>query len=142
MMRNDFDWMKEIQEFSTRMKSYFENFEHAGSKAGAFIPPGDVYQVGDAFTVEVELPGVPKNEIRVTLSGNVLEISGDKRNNKIEGAKLLSSGRSFGPFSKRVQLPMDAEVDLATSSASYENGVLVITLPKRAKDPGSSIPVN
>lgn len=151
MARNEFDWLGEIQEVSNRLRTYFENFEgsqhhrehreHRGTTSG-YAPAADLLQDNDRLLIEIELPGMTREDIRVTMSGNAIEIAGEKKARRPEGSRVLHEGRKFGAFMRRVELPANAEVDMGNASAAYENGVLRITLPRRAKDPGVSIPIS
>ncbi|MBS1913135.1 MAG: Hsp20/alpha crystallin family protein [Bacteroidetes bacterium] len=144
MMRNDFDWMKEVQDFSSRLKNYFENFDRspgAGQSRG-FMPVAEAYHVNGTYYIEVELPGMKKEEIRITMSGNSVEVSGEKRLLRPDGASSVTGNRTYGQFTRRITLPADAVVDATNSVATYENGVLTITLPQSTKSSGTSIPIN
>ena len=144
MSRNEFDWMREVQDFSNRLKNYVENFDRptpsAESPSGLALA-ADLFELDDAYRVEVEIPGMQKEDILITMAGNAVEISGEKKPLRPENARILHSGRKLGSFKKQIELPSGADVDLGHVSAAYENGVLRITLPKRAKDPGMSIPI-
>jgi HSP20 family protein len=144
MSRNDFEWMREVQDFSNRLKNYFEKFDAPGSapkaeQSGAL--PADLLLVDGAYRADIEIPGMLKEEILITMAGNALEISGQRKAGIPENAEVLEHGRWFGSFQKRIELPGDADIDLEGVKASYENGVLRVTLPKRAKDPGVAIPI-
>ncbi len=141
-MRNDLDWAKEIQEFSTRLKSYFENVQQPGSASSSFSPPADAYEDGDVYRIDVDLPGTVKEDIRITVSNSVVEISGQKRSSRPQGARVLVGGRRYGTFSKRIVLPADADVDMANTTANFENGVLRITLARASKVQGTTIPIS
>lgn len=140
-MKNEFDWAREIHDFSSRLKSYFETFERPNHTTGQFTPKADAYVVEGVYHVDVELPGMKKDDIRITMSGSVLEISGEKKAARPDGARTILSGRRYGNFTKQIQLPPDADVDLANATATYENGVLHVALPRRVKEQGSTIPI-
>jgi HSP20 family protein len=144
MSRIEFDWMREVQDFSNRMKNYFENFDRPTSGAeteSGFSPAMDLLLIEGAYRADIEVPGMQKEDILITMAGNAIEVSGEKKAARPDGARVLQGGRKVGSFRKRIELPGDADVDLQRISASYENGVLRITLPKREKDPGVSIPI-
>lgn len=91
----------------------------------------DVKESPDAFTVHAEIPGVPKEDIQVTVDGNLVtlraEIKQQDSSNKDE--RVLRSERYYGEVSRSFQLAQD--VDQAQARARYDNGVLVLTLPKK-----------
>ena len=92
----------------------------------------DVSEDDKAFLVHAEIPGVRKEDIKVNIEGNQVAISAEiKKEKEIkDGEKVLRSERYFGQVSRAFSLAQD--VDDATAEASYKDGVLVLTLPKRA----------
>jgi HSP20 family protein len=92
----------------------------------------DVKENGDAYTVQAEIPGVGKEDIHVGVEGGVVTISAEvKQHDERKDDKVLRSERYFGSVSRSFQLPQ--EVDSAACTAKYENGVLILTLPKRTQ---------
>lgn len=87
----------------------------------------DVYETDDEVVVEAAVPGVKPEEIDVQVTGNVLTIKGErKEEKKEEKASYISQERRFGSFSRSVTLPTDVNVDKA--KAEFEHGVLTLTL--------------
>jgi HSP20 family protein len=96
----------------------------------AFRPAVDVYEAGDDVHIDVELPGVKPDEIKVNIEGDVLTISGErKRENgaKKEGYQRVE--RTYGAFSRAFSLGQD--VDPESIDAKFDNGVLRLSLRKR-----------
>ena len=91
----------------------------------------DVKEDDAAYTVQAEVPGVPKEDITVSIDGNVVSLRAEVRQHdqKKDGEKLLRSERYYGAVARSFQLPV--EVDAAQARARYDNGVLVLTLPKK-----------
>ena len=91
----------------------------------------DVKEDDAAYTVQAEVPGVPKEDINVSIDGNVVSLRAEVRQHdqKKDGEKLLRSERYYGAVARSFQLPV--EVDAAQARARYDNGVLVLTLPKK-----------
>ena len=91
----------------------------------------DVKEDDAAYTVHAEVPGVPKEDIHVSIEGNVVSLRAEVRQHdqKKDGEKLLRSERYYGAVARSFQLPV--EVDAAQARARYDNGVLVLTLPKK-----------
>lgn len=91
----------------------------------------DVKEDDAAYQVQAELPGVPKEDIQVSIDGAVVTLRAEVRQHdeKKDGEKLLRSERYFGSVARSFQLPQ--EVDAAKSKAKYDNGVLTLTLPKK-----------
>ncbi|NIS61516.1 MAG: Hsp20 family protein [Proteobacteria bacterium] len=97
-----------------------------------WTPSLDVSETKDNFVVKAEVPGIDAKDIDISLTGDVLTIKGEKRQEreeKEEDYHLVE--RSYGSFSRSVRLP--AEVESSKIKASYKNGILNITLPKSEK---------
>jgi len=92
----------------------------------------DVHEDAQNYTVHAELPGMKKEDIHVHIEGDMVSISAERRQEKEtkEGEKVLRTERSFGKVSRSFQLGGTVEEALAT--AKYVDGVLELTLPKRA----------
>ncbi|MCE9611709.1 MAG: Hsp20/alpha crystallin family protein [Chthoniobacter sp.] len=92
-------------------------------------PALDVYDNKDNLVVQVELPGMKKEEIEIALHEGVLTVSGERKtgSERKEG-EVFRSERYFGKFQRSVTLPV--AVDGAQVKASYKEGVLTIDLPK------------
>jgi len=91
----------------------------------------DVKESERAYTVQAELPGVPKDDIQVSLDGNVVTLRAEvkQQDAQTKDDKVLRSERYFGSVSRSFQLPQD--IDQSESRAKYDNGVLTLTLPKK-----------
>ena len=91
----------------------------------------DVKEDDAAYTVHAEVPGVPKEDIHISIDGNVVSLRAEVRQHdeKKEGEKVLRSERYFGSVARSFQLPVD--VDAAQCKAKYDNGVLTLVLPKK-----------
>jgi HSP20 family protein len=92
----------------------------------------DVKEDDKAYTVHAEIPGVKKEDISISIDGNQVSISAEVRKEKEEkqGEKVLRSERYYGRVSRAFSLGQD--VDQERAQAKYENGVLELTLPKKA----------
>ena len=92
----------------------------------------DVKENDKAYTVQAEVPGVGKDEIHVSVEANVVTLRAEIKQEDAQGSddKLLRSERYYGAVSRSFQLPQ--EVDQAQARAKYDNGVLTLTLPKKA----------
>jgi HSP20 family protein len=97
--------------------------------AQSAFPPLNVWEDGDAYFVEAELPGLSLDDLEIYVSaGNQLSIKGDRKQPALEKGTWHRREREFGSFSRMVELP--AEVDADRVSAEFRDGVLTITLPK------------
>jgi HSP20 family protein len=92
-------------------------------------PALDLHEDNDNFVVKIELPGMKKEDIDVSLHDGSLSISGERKSEeKFEGADIYRSERYFGHFHRTITLP--AEVAPDKIRAQYKDGVLTVTLPK------------
>jgi HSP20 family protein len=92
----------------------------------------DVKEDDKAYTVHADIPGVKKDDIQVSIDGNQVSISAESRMEKEEkkGEKVIRSERYCGKVARSFTLAHD--VDEAKSQAKYADGVLELTLPKKA----------
>lgn len=92
-------------------------------------PALDVFDDKDNFVVTVELPGLKKEEINLSIHDGVLTISGERKHERDEkDGSAFRSERYFGKFQRSVTLP--AAVDASKVAATYKDGVLTVELPK------------
>lgn len=104
----------------------------AVTKAGAAevaVPVTDVHEDDKQFTVTLELPGVKKEDVHVSLNDGLLEISAERREetSRTEG-QYHRRERYYGRFARRFQL--DVPVDAGAVKAAFKDGVLSVTVPK------------
>jgi HSP20 family protein len=99
----------------------------------------DVKETDAGYTVNAEIPGVSRQDIHVSVENNVVSLSAEVRQHdeKREGERVLRSERYFGSVSRSFQLPGD--VDAGRAKAKYDNGVLVLTLPKKVGTAGQRL---
>ncbi|MGE5320445.1 MAG: Hsp20/alpha crystallin family protein [Hyphomicrobiaceae bacterium] len=92
----------------------------------------DLKEDDNAYTVHADIPGVKKEDIHVTIEGNQVSISAESKSEKEEkkGEKVLRSERYYGKVARSFTLAHD--VDEAKAQAKYSDGVLELTLPKKA----------
>jgi len=104
-------------------------------------PTLNVYEDRDKITVQTELPGMKKQDINISLVGNTLTISGERKQEEEKGeGETYRSERYFGRFQRVVTLP--TQVDANKVQANYKDGVLTITLPKAEEAKPKQIAVN
>lgn len=94
------------------------------------LPPTDVFETDEAFTITAELPGLTTADVDVSVTDAVLTLSGEKTGeSSSDGANYYASERRYGRFQRAFPLP--PSVDRDAISASFDNGVLTLTLPKK-----------
>jgi HSP20 family protein len=94
----------------------------------------DVAEKNGAYTVVAELPGVKKEDIQVTIDGSEVTLAAEiKREREVANdERVLHTERTFGKVSRSFSLPQ--EVDEAKAEAKFRDGVLELTLPKKAAE--------
>ena len=99
----------------------------------AFDPVMDLVDTGEVLQVKVELPGVTKEGVEISLKDDLLTIKGEKKEEREENTETrYCVERTYGTFSRTLTLPSLVKSDQV--KAIFHNGVLVITLPKDADE--------
>lgn len=95
----------------------------------AVVPTIDVFEKESEVVVKAELPGISKGDLEVSVTGNHVTISGEKKaEEKVEKKDFYRLERSYGSFSRTVRLPTETVAEQA--KASFKDGVLEIRIPK------------
>jgi HSP20 family protein len=116
------------QELDRVFESTFgSNFRPLGTLS-RWTPAVDVYQDKDQFTVVAEVPGLEKEEIEISLHGDTLTISGERKPQEKEADQGFRTERFFGKFQRSLTLP--SVVNAEKVKASYKDGLLQVVLPK------------
>jgi HSP20 family protein len=106
-----------------------------------FIPDVDIQDTPTAYVFKADLPGMKEKDVEVSLTGNRLTLSGKREEEKREEkASYYACERSYGAFTRSFTLP--AGVDSQHVLADLKDGVLKVTVPKRADVQPKKIPVN
>ena len=99
---------------------------------GLWAPLVDVEETKDNIIARIELPGMKKEDIKVTLMNNILTISGERKHEAEEkGKTYYRIERAYGRFQRTIELPTDVTSDKA--KASYKDGILELVVPKSEK---------
>lgn len=113
--------------FSDVMDEFFNDV--VNQRSNTFVPGIDISETDDKFLISVELPGVNKKDIEVSLDNGQLTISGERKfENEEEGKTYHRVETKYGSFSRSFHLPDN--VDEESINAQYENGLLNITVNK------------
>lgn len=92
-------------------------------------PAIEITDEKDAVIVKAEIPGLKKENLQVSLSNSLLTIGGErKQEQEKKGKNFFYSERSYGSFSRSIQLPADVLAEQA--SATFKDGILEVRLPK------------
>ncbi len=115
------------------LNSFFElplwsSFPRAGQLFTGWSPALDLYQSTDNIVAVVELPGMRKEDVEISLHDGTLTISGERKCESTDGEKAERTERYVGVFRRSIALP--TRVDASKVSATYRDGILIVTLPK------------
>jgi HSP20 family protein len=106
----------------------------------SWSPPVEMYEKADRFVVRVELPGVKKDEIDVSVTGEALTVRGERELPKqAKDEEYHRCEVCYGSFSRSIAMP--AAVDVDEIEATYEDGVLQVSLPKTKDAKASKVEI-
>jgi len=93
------------------------------------LPPADIFEDGEAYTVSVEVPGIKREDIQLSMQNNTLSLRVTRRAEKKDETKTYRHvERSYGSFERH--FPFASAMDSSKVRASYQDGILEIVLPK------------
>jgi HSP20 family protein len=110
---------------------------------GAFVPELNVYETDKMFEITVELPGMSKEDMEISVDDNVLTISGERKahyRDENNGRRYHRIESRFGKFTR--SLPLPNVIDADKINATYENGVLAISIPKLKEKAGRKVKIS
>lgn len=126
--------------------THHKSDEQQASSALATFPrwsllAGELEETAKDVVVRVEVPGMEREDCRITIEGNMLHLSGEKRfERETHDSTYHVMERAYGAFQRSIPLPRHVNIDQA--EASYKNGVLTVRLPKEGSDSPKSIRVS
>jgi HSP20 family protein len=95
----------------------------------AWTPALEMYEKSDKFIVRLEVPGLKKEDIDISFTGDTLTVTGERKiESEVKDEDYYSCEFSYGKFSRSLTIPSGVKAEKV--EASYENGILEITLPK------------
>ena len=117
--------------FSSLLDKFFDDTFQGGSQLD-FTPTVDIAETKNAFEIHMQVPGVKKEDLNITIEKDMITISGERRIENEKEEKSFHSKESFyGKFQRSFKLPEAINVDKI--QAKQEDGILVVTLPKDEK---------
>ena len=134
-------WSPFIEEpFAEFHRLFGENAQAMSTTGKGFVPAVDIYQTKDAVVVETPLPGVDPAKVDVAIENDVLTIKGEhEQKTEVDEKEYYRKEVRIGSFFRSVTLPAHVVSDAAT--ATYEKGLLKITIPKAPEVKAKSIKV-
>jgi HSP20 family protein len=107
----------------------------------SWFPACDVFEDKDAVKLLAELPGVRPEDVKLSVENNLLTVRGEKQQSSGDrSGKVHSFERSYGKFERSFALP--STIDPDRISASFEHGILTVTIPKAERARPREIPVS
>jgi HSP20 family protein len=126
-----------VNRMNHQLKTYLDRWTDLPF-GGAFTPLADVEETDDAYLVEIELPGVKRDDIALEVAGRRLTVKGERKERERVGI-LRRRTRTVGRFHYEVVLP--GNLDEANVDASMDEGVLTVRVPKPASERPRRIPI-
>jgi HSP20 family protein len=135
---------RETRQLSRLFDDTFERFFGPVATEGlaARSPALDVAETERGYTVKLEMPGIAKEDIKVSIEGRQVHVQAQaqRSEDKTEGERIVYRERSVASYARSFTLPL--EIDQAEAGARLEHGVLTLTLPKRGARSAAQITVN
>ena len=116
------------QELQVQQKREVEKGQEATRPTRAFMPNADIFETEDALTAVLEMPGVDRDNINISVENGVLTVEGTINFGKYEGLQPVYSEYNVGPF--RRSFRMSSRIDQDNISAEMSDGVITLVLPK------------
>ena len=134
------EWMGIQDRMNHLFRNVFPASEDDQITSGAWTPAVDIYELPESIEMTFEIPGVDKNDVKVTFENNQLTVTGERRlehEEKHDGYHRIE--RSHGGFVRSFTIP--STIDPNRIQAVFENGLLRLSLPKRPETQPRSIEV-
>jgi len=124
--------MQRLQNEMSRLLGRFDLSDAVAAVTGTEYPALNVWEDVDNLYVEAELPGLELDDLEIYVNGsNLLSLQGERQQPESGAGTWHRQERSFGKFSRAFELPTDVDADAV--QATLKEGILTITLPKRAE---------
>lgn len=138
------DPFRELTNMQNRINQIFrEAFSPVGEQAlaaSAWTPAVDIYESADAVELLIDLPGVDKKDVQVSIADSTLHLSGERRPVYENRDAYHRVECNYGSFLRSFSLP--ANIDSSNINAQYRDGVLHLTLPKRPESKPKQIQID
>ena len=131
-LRNDLDTLLELP--------FWGGSSSQSQLFNGWTPALDLYQNNDNVVAVVELPGLRKEDIEISLQDGTLTISGERKEEATQENGAARTERCTGKFRRTISLP--TRVDANNVSATYKDGILTVTLPKAEEAKPKQIQIN
>jgi len=126
------DPFRDVNEMRSMMSRFFGwpyGHSEEGPMEADWVPRVDIVQEKERYLVQADLPGMKREEIDITVNGDTLTITGERKSErKTQEDNFYRSERHYGRFSRSLILP--SSVDADRIEAAYKDGVLQLAIPK------------
>jgi len=138
-------WLDPFERMQSSLERLFDDFTSMNPRmrelSEGFQPSAEIIEEDNQYILKFDMPGVPKDQIKVELRHNVLTVAADRREEvKSEGKKQVRSEIFYGHFERSLTLP-DA-IDNASVKANVQDGVLMVVVPKSKQAQAKQIPIH
>lgn len=131
-------WTDPFRDLATLQERMNRVFQDTLSRAqheeelstGSWTPPVDIFETKDTLVLKAELPGLREDQVQLRIENGILSLEGERKFEKETGEENYHRvERSYGRFVRTFSLPTSVDPDKA--AATFENGILTVSLPKR-----------
>jgi HSP20 family protein len=131
MLITQYNPFREIRDLENRLFGH-GNVQKVQESVGTFTPNVNTREGEYAYHIDLDLPGVKKEDMSIDIKDNILTVSGERNfKEEVKEEDYYKVETNFGKFSRGFSLPENA--DLENIDASAQNGVLEVVIPKIAK---------
>jgi HSP20 family protein len=139
------DPFRELAQLQDRVNRVFQEANSGQREEGiatsSFVPPVDIYETEHNIVLKLEVPGVEQKDLDIRIENNTITVRGERKfEQEVKEENFHRVERRYGSFQRSFSLPNT--VNTENVSADYENGVLKVTLAKRAEAKPKQIKVN
>ena len=129
-----FSMKKEMDRICNRFE------EGAPTRTGAYRPATDIYETENELVLRLEIPGVKKEDVKISIENNILSLNGERKmNDDIDREDYHRVESNYGSFYRSFTLP--SRINSEMISAEYEDGILQIVMPKKEESKPREIEV-
>lgn len=138
------DPFRELAQLQNRVNRLFQESavgQDEGLSTTSFVPPVDIYETEQNIVLKLEVPGVEQKDLDIRIENNTITIRGERKfETEVKEENFHRVERRYGSFQRSFTLPNTVNTEQV--SADYENGILKVTLAKRAEAKPKQIKVN
>ena len=140
---------RNLRNLQQEIDRVFDNFfpgrsrddESDAASQAVWAPRVDLSETDDLYRIDVDLPGMTRDDLKISYQDRQLTISGERREeHRDEDSEYVRVERSFGHFYRSFRLPKNVNAD--DIAAEYTNGVLTVTVPKAEESKPLQISIN